>query len=150
MLSEESKLQSRPTCSSLCTKLKAGRLRNPLLRDAYGRGCRQVKKTAQNWLCCCAQSLTQSDCHPIDCSPQAPPSMGFLRQEYWRGLPRPPSGDLLHSGIKSASPISSALQPVSLSAEPSELEVVVSPGAGLSSARGEEPVWSAGKLPPRL
>ena len=29
-------------------------------------------------------------CNPIDCSPQAPPSMGFSRQEHWSGLPFPP------------------------------------------------------------
>ena len=35
-----------------------------------------------------AQScLTRSD--PMDCSPQAPPSMGFSRQEYWSGVPLP-------------------------------------------------------------
>ena len=31
---------------------------------------------------------------------QAPLSMGFSRQEYWGGLPRPPPGDLLNSGIE--------------------------------------------------
>ena len=31
---------------------------------------------------------------------QAPLSMGFSRQEYWRGLPRPPPGDLLDLGIE--------------------------------------------------
>ena len=30
---------------------------------------------------------------------QAPLSMGFSRQEYWRGLPFPPSGDLPNPGI---------------------------------------------------
>ena len=34
---------------------------------------------------------------------QAPLSMGFSRQEYWSGLPCPPSGDLPDSGIKPAS-----------------------------------------------
>ena len=33
-------------------------------------------------------------CDPVDCSPQAPLSMGFSRQEYWSGLPCPPQGDL--------------------------------------------------------
>ena len=33
---------------------------------------------------------------------QAPLSMGFPRQEYWSGLPIPPPGDLLNSGIESA------------------------------------------------
>ena len=28
-------------------------------------------------------------CDPIDRSPQAPPSLGFCRQEYWSGLPFP-------------------------------------------------------------
>ena len=31
---------------------------------------------------------------------QAPLSMGFLRQEYWSGLPFPSPGDLPNSGIK--------------------------------------------------
>ena len=34
---------------------------------------------------------------------QSPLSMGFLRQEYWRGLPFPPLGDLPHPGIESES-----------------------------------------------
>ena len=32
---------------------------------------------------------------------QAPLSMRFSRQEYWRGLPCPPPGDLPDPGIKS-------------------------------------------------
>ena len=35
---------------------------------------------------------------------QAPLSMEFLRQEYWRGLPFPFPGDLPHLGIKPTSP----------------------------------------------
>ena len=31
---------------------------------------------------------------------QAPLSMGFSWQEYWSGLPRPPSGDLPDPGIE--------------------------------------------------
>ena len=27
---------------------------------------------------------------PMDCTYQAPPSMGFSRQEYWSGVPSPP------------------------------------------------------------
>ena len=34
---------------------------------------------------------------------QAPLSLGFSRQEYWSGLPFPVPGDLLDSGIDSAS-----------------------------------------------
>ena len=45
---------------------------------------------------------------------QAPLSLGLSRQEYWSGLPFPPPGDLPNPGIKPASPVSSALQAVSL------------------------------------
>ena len=41
--------------------------------------------------------------------------MGFSRQEYWSGLPCPPSGDLPNPGIK---PTSAALQADSLPSEP--------------------------------
>ena len=54
-------------------------------------------------------------CDPTDCSPPAPLSMGFSRQEHWSRLPCPPPGDLLNPGIKPGSPV---LQADSL---PSEL-----------------------------
>ena len=40
---------------------------------------------------------------------QAPLSMGFSRQEYWRGLPCPSLGNLSDPGIKPKSLISAAL-----------------------------------------
>ena len=43
-------------------------------------------------------------CDPMDCSLQAPLSMGFSRQEYWSGLPFPSPGDLPDAGINSGSP----------------------------------------------
>ena len=33
--------------------------------------------------------LCSTLCNPIDGSPQAPPSLGFSRQEHWSGLPFP-------------------------------------------------------------
>ena len=36
---------------------------------------------------------------------QAPPSMGFSREEYWSGLPFPSPEDLPDTGIKPTSPI---------------------------------------------
>ena len=45
-------------------------------------------------------------CTPWAAAHQAPLSMGFSRQEYWGGLPCPPSGDLPDSGVE---PMSSAL-----------------------------------------
>ena len=35
---------------------------------------------------------------------QAPPTMGFSRQEYWSGLPFPSPGDLPNPGIEPWSP----------------------------------------------
>ena len=35
---------------------------------------------------------------------EAPPSMGFSRQEYWSGVPFPSPGDLPNPGIKPRSP----------------------------------------------
>ena len=46
---------------------------------------------------------------------QAPPSMGFSRQEYWSGLPFPSPGYLPDPGIKPSSP---ALQADILTSEP--------------------------------
>ena len=40
---------------------------------------------------------------------QAPLSMEFSRQEYWRGLPFPTLEDLSDPGIELVSPVSSAL-----------------------------------------
>ena len=40
---------------------------------------------------------------------QAPLSMGFSRQEYWNGLPCPPSGGLPYTGIKPMSLTSPSL-----------------------------------------
>ena len=48
-----------------------------------------------------AQSC-QTLCDPLD--HQAPPSMGFSRQEYWSGLPFPSPGDLPDPGIEPRSP----------------------------------------------
>ena len=46
---------------------------------------------------------------------QAPPSMGFSRQEDWSGLPFPSPGDLPDPGIECRSP---ALQADALNSEP--------------------------------
>ena len=41
--------------------------------------------------------LTVSD--PMDCSLQAPPSMGFSKQEYWSGVPLPSLGNKYYISI---------------------------------------------------
>ena len=43
-------------------------------------------------------------CDPMTVACQAPLSMGFLRQEYWSGLPFPSPGDLPDLGLKLGSP----------------------------------------------
>ena len=45
----------------------------------------------------------------MDCSLQAPLSMGFSSQEYWSMLPYSPPGDLLDLGIEPVSLMSPAL-----------------------------------------
>ena len=44
-------------------------------------------------------------CDPMDCTPQAPLSMGFSRQEHWSGLPCPSLGDLPEPGVEPRSPV---------------------------------------------
>ena len=51
-------------------------------------------------------SCVQFFATPWTVASQAPLSMGFSRQEYWGGLPFPPTGDLLDQGIKPSSPAS--------------------------------------------
>ena len=52
---------------------------------------------------------------PWTATHQAPPSMGFSRQEYWSGVPFPFPGDLPHPGIELRSP---ELQADTLTSEP--------------------------------
>ena len=49
---------------------------------------------------------------------QVPLSRGFLRREYWMGLPFPSPGDLLNPWIEPESPVSPALKADSSPAEP--------------------------------
>ena len=49
---------------------------------------------------------------------QAPLFMGFSRQEYWSGLPFPPSGDHPDLGIEPASPVAPAFAGRFFSIEP--------------------------------
>ena len=49
-------------------------------------------------------SLVHLFATPLTVAHQAPPFMGFSRQEYWSGLPFPSPGDLPNPGIKPRSP----------------------------------------------
>ena len=58
-------------------------------------------------------------CNPVDCvAHQAPPSMGFSKQEYWNGLPFLSPGNLPDLGNKPRSP---AFQADALTSEPPEV-----------------------------
>ena len=48
----------------------------------------------------CVLNHVQPFATPQTVACQAPPFMGFPRQEYWSGLPFPPPGYLLHPGIE--------------------------------------------------
>ena len=56
----------------------------------------------------CAQGLSRVRLFatPWTVTRQAPPSVGFPRQEYWSGAPLPMPGDLPHPGTESTSPAS--------------------------------------------
>ena len=52
---------------------------------------------------CVSHSVVSDSATPQAIAHQAPPSMGFSRQEYWSGLPFLSPGDLLNPGVKPAS-----------------------------------------------
>ena len=63
---------------------------------------------------CSVTLVVSNSLHPMECSHQAPLSVGFSRQEYWSGFPCLPPVDLPDSGIESMSHASPALQADSL------------------------------------
>ena len=65
----------------------------------------------------CFVASVVSECHPIDCTPPGPSSMGLPRQEYLSELPFPPPGDLPNPRIKPASPVALALAEGSFTTE---------------------------------
>ena len=48
--------------------------------------------------------MSDTFANPYAVAHQAPPSMGFSRQEYWSELPFPFPGDLPNPGIEPVSP----------------------------------------------
>ena len=67
---------------------------------------------------------------PWTATHQDPLPMGFSRQEYWSGLPRPPPGDLPDPGIKPLSLMCPALEeegfvPVAPPGKPTGMRVSV-------------------------
>ena len=66
------------------------------------------------WLACSVASIMSDSATLRTVTHRASLSIGFSRQEYWSGLPRPPPRDLPNPGCKPASPASLALQVDSL------------------------------------
>ena len=60
-------------------------------------------------MCACSISRVPLFVTPWTIAHQAHLAMGLYRQEYWSGLPCPPSGDLPNLGIEPASLMSPAL-----------------------------------------
>ena len=52
----------------------------------------------------CGRSVMSDSVTPWTVAYEAPPSMGFSRQEYWSGLPFPSPGDLPDPGVEPRSP----------------------------------------------
>ena len=67
---------------------------------------------------CLVTVVSYSFVIPWTVTQQIPLSMGFLKQEYWSGLPFPSPGDLHEPGIKATSPKSPALAGRFFTAEP--------------------------------
>ena len=59
-------------------------LTDPIICNSFAQSLDRVQLFATLWTAAC----------------QAPPSMGFCRQEYWSGLPLPPPGDLPDPGVQ--------------------------------------------------
>ena len=82
-------------------------------------------------VCMCAKLLQSCPTllDPMVCNLPGSSVMGFFRQEYWKGLPFTPQGDLANPGIKPASPVLQA-----------DFLLLSSWGSPLSSWPGIKPV----------
>ena len=59
-----------------------------------------IKEDILNSMSEWSRSVVSDSLRPCDVAYQAPPSVGFSRQEYWGGLPFPSPGDLPNPGIE--------------------------------------------------
>ena len=60
-------------------------------------------------MCVLSCSVVSGSVTPWTVACQVPLSLKFSQQEYWRGLPLPPPGDLPDPGMEPMSPMSLAL-----------------------------------------
>ena len=97
------------TNSLICKAKDKMKVQDSLLKVKISR-CRWQRTKPS--LCACMPvhfSRVQLSVIPWTIARQASLSMGFSRQEYWRGLPFPPPGTLLDPGIEPVSLMSPAL-----------------------------------------
>ena len=80
--------------------------KNQEKKKAFGLSSKEITKSEREG---------SDSCAPHETARQAPPSMGFSRQECWSGLPFPSPGDLPNPGIELRS---HTLQTDSLPSEP--------------------------------
>ena len=73
-------------------------------QDGHLGSCEDGQEETHTCMCARLLSRVRLSCNPMDCSPPAPLSMGFPRQEYWSGFPFPSPGNLPDPGIKPTSP----------------------------------------------
>ena len=74
-----------------------------------GGGCEFSFLVCCVCVCVCVCSVMSDSVTPWSVAHQIPLSVEFSRQEYWSGLPFPPTEDLLDTGVESMSPESPAL-----------------------------------------
>ena len=87
---------------------------SPCLYNLYAEWS-EVKWSEVKWSEVKSLSRVRLFATPWGVAHQAPPSVGFSRQECWSGLPFPSPGDLLNPGIEPGSP---ALRADALPSEP--------------------------------
>ena len=84
------------------------------------KSCVQGRSACTDSACVCVYAHSLQLC--LTLQPHGPAMLlcpwGFSRQEYWRELPCPPSGDLPNPGIQPMSPASPMLQVDALPTEP--------------------------------
>ena len=103
--------------------------------------CRQKMKARTNGLLPLMLSHIQLLATPQTVVHQAPPTMGFPRQEYWSGLPFPPPEDIPDPGTE---PISLTLQDILYCCAPRKPGGLLT--GALDSADGWEIILKPGRL----
>ena len=106
--SSSSKREKKPT--SFIIKYKISKSARGEKKDSFRKRPRWLHKGVSSTkhsknMHACMHTESLQSCPTL----QAPLSMGFSRQDYWRGLPCLPPGDLSNPGIKPLSLMSPAL-----------------------------------------